>query len=180
MRHRVMALALFALLAAAVPANAQTLGTFRWNLAPFCSVFNLTVVQEGAFFRLMGYEEQCGNNPRLPVTGNAILQADGRITLGLTTILPFGNGLHTYVTLDATLSGFWRDNGNQNGNFVFNPGPVTGGPRITPIVPDRIGSVLDAPKTAPSTATASRAVRTPEEDLAELKRIFVDATTRQH
>lgn len=136
MKRWMYALVIAVALAWAAPADAQTLGTFRWNTAPFCNVVNVTVIQHGGVYALVGYEEQCGGNPRLPVYGTAILQANGTIWLGWTTIFDFGNGLHTQATLASNLSGSWRDNANQNGTFVFTPGSVSGGPRITPIVPD--------------------------------------------
>ncbi|MDH4067226.1 MAG: hypothetical protein OEW19_22725, partial [Acidobacteriota bacterium] len=80
---------LLVVLLVAAPAGAQSLGTFRWRLANFCSVLNLTVVQYGGVYSLIGYEEQCGGNPRLPVYGTAMLQADGTIWMGLTTIFDF-------------------------------------------------------------------------------------------
>jgi hypothetical protein len=137
MNRLVMSVVLAAIVFAATPAQAQSLGTYRWRLADFCSVVNVNVIQQGAFYQLVGYEEQCGGNPRLPVYGSAMLQADGTIWLGFTTIFPFGNGLHTQVTLNSSLSGFWRDNANQSGAFTLNPGPgpFLGGPRITPIEP---------------------------------------------
>jgi len=137
MKRLLFSVTLATLLFAAVPADAQSLGTFRWRLADFCSVVNVNVIQQGSFYQLVGYEEQCGGNPRLPVYGSAMLQSDGTIWLGFTTIFPFGNGLHTQVTLNSTLSGFWRDNANQSGAFTLNPGPgpFLGGPRITPLEP---------------------------------------------
>ena len=137
MKRFLFACTLAAVLFAAAPANAQSLGTFRWRLADFCSVVNVNVIQQGAFYQLIGYEEQCGGNPRLPVYGSAMLQADGTIWLGFTTIFPFGDGLHTQVTLNSSLSGFWRDNANQSGAFTLNPGagPFLGGPRINPVHP---------------------------------------------
>ena len=115
MKRFLFSCTLAAVLFAAAPASAQSLGTFRWRLADFCSVVNVNVIQQGSFYQLVGYEEQCGGNPRLPVYGSAMLQADGTIWLGFTTIFPFGNGLHTQVTLNSSLSGFWRDNANQSG-----------------------------------------------------------------
>jgi hypothetical protein len=137
MKRYLFAFALIGSLTLAAPASAQTLGPFRWNVAPFCNVLNLTVTVSGSVFALHGFEEQCGGNPRLPVYGVAFFQGDGTIWLGLTTIFPFGNGLHTQVTMFSDLSGNWRDNANQTGTWVFSPGATTGGPRINPIEPDQ-------------------------------------------
>lgn len=138
MKRYLIAFVMLGSLMLAAPASAQqTLGTFKWNVAPFCNVLNLTVTQYGSVFALHGFEEQCGGNPRLPVHGVAFIQPDGTISFGLTTIFPFGNGLHTHVTMLSNLNGSWRDNANQTGTWVFSPGPTTGGPRINPIVPDQ-------------------------------------------
>lgn len=146
MNRCLSALMLVVALAWTTPAWAQSLGTFRWRLAEFCSVLNVTVLQYGTVYSLVGYEEQCGGNPRLPVYGTAMLQADGTIWMGLTTIFDFGNGLHTRATLDSSFSGVWRDNANQEGTLVFNPGagPFLGGPRITPVAPDTPAGARDA------------------------------------
>lgn len=124
----------------AAPADAQTtLGTFRWNLAPFCNVLNLTVTQQGNAFSLTGFEEQCGGNPSLPVFGTAILQADGAIWIGVTTIGPLGRTVHTQATLNATISGTWEDSAISEGTFVFSPTSVSGGPRPIVLPLDRVG-----------------------------------------
>jgi hypothetical protein len=139
MALRVPAFVLVVLFAAAASSGAQSLGTFRWRLADFCSVLNLNVVQQGAVYTLDGFEEQCGGNPSLPVSGVAVPQANGTIMIGLTTIMPFGFGLHTEISISPSgFNGTWRDNANQSGQLVFNPGtgPFLGGPRISPIHPD--------------------------------------------
>ncbi len=53
------ALALGALLPGA-SASAQTLGTFRWQLQPFCNVLTVTVVQQGGHYQLYGTDDLCG------------------------------------------------------------------------------------------------------------------------
>ncbi len=130
---------LLALLASAEPASAQTIGTFRWQLAPFGSVLNLTVVQQGGIYLLNGFEAQCGGNLSLPVSGVAVPQADGRIFLGVTSINVDGRGLHTRALINLSdFNGFWSDNaGNSSQAFVFDPAaPCPGGPRTAPVEPD--------------------------------------------
>lgn len=126
---------------AAVPAHAQTLGTFRWRLAPYGSVLTLTVTQRGAVYELIGFEAQCGGNLSLPVNGVGVVQADGRVFLGLTSITVDGRGLHTRALINtADFSGFWSDNaGNTSQTFQFNPPPTCQpslGPRTGPSSPD--------------------------------------------
>jgi hypothetical protein len=146
MRHiAITAFAVFVLTAAS--AQAQTLGTFRWQLQPYGAVLNLTVTQlPGGTFELAGYEEVCaGTLRRWPVTGLAVQQPDGRIMFGFTTINDAGRGLHTRAVIQLPdLNGFYQDNAG-NGNvggppavFAFNPGTVCPlGPRTFPNVPDQ-------------------------------------------
>lgn len=177
MKRYLLPLLVVGLLVSAAPADAQTLGTFRWRLGDFCSVLNLTVTQLGSVFTLAGHEEQCGGNPRLPVYGAAIVQENNtQVWMGLTTIFDFGNGLHTQATVDlATLNGFWRDNANQTGTLVFNPGPITsGGPRITPIEPDELPSGA-----ARAGAAGDASVDALRSEVADLKRLVAELMARQ-
>jgi hypothetical protein len=132
-------LILGAMLVTAAPAGAQTIGTFRWQLAPYGSVVHLTVTQQGSIFLLHGFEAQCGGNLSLPVSGVAVPQANGDVFLGFTSINENGRGIHTraFVNL-TTFNGSWSDNaGNSNQSFRFNPGTTCpGGPRTGPVVPD--------------------------------------------
>jgi hypothetical protein len=125
---------------ATTPAYAQTIGTFRWQLQPYGAVVNLTVTQRGGVYELIGYEEVCaGLLRRLPVTGAAVPQPDGRIMFGFTTINEFGRGLHTRAVIDfPSLNGFYSDNaGNTSQPFAFNPGTICPlGPRTGPSAPD--------------------------------------------
>jgi hypothetical protein len=139
----VRSLLLAALLLPAVSADAQTVvGTFRWQLQPYGAIVNLTVTQRpGGVFELIGYEEVCaGLLSRLPVTGVAVPQTDGRVMLGFTTINEFGRGLHTRAVIQLTdFNGFYSDNaGNSGFPFIFNPGSICPlGPRTGPISPDQ-------------------------------------------
>lgn len=124
----------------ALPADAQTLGTFQWQVQPYGSVLHLTITQVGNLYRLEGFESQCGGNATLPVTGLAVPQANGDLILGVTTINERGKGLHTRATITAGqgFSGFYSDNaGNTNQPFKLNPGTTCpGGPRTDPISAD--------------------------------------------
>jgi hypothetical protein len=176
MKRYLFAFALIGSLTLAAPASAQqTLGTFRWNVAPFCNVLHLTVTQFGSMYALHGFEEQCGGNPRLPVYGVAFQQGDGTIWFGLTTIFPFGNGLHTQVTMFSNLSGNWRDNANQTGTWVFSPGATTGGPRINPIVPDQRS---ESSSVSSSTGTSARDIDALKAEVAELKQRLAELLAR--
>ena len=43
----------------AAPAAAQSLGTYRWQLQPFCNVLTISVVQQGGQYQLDGSEMVC-------------------------------------------------------------------------------------------------------------------------
>jgi hypothetical protein len=143
MYPRLVAVALVvisSLLTNLVRADAQTIGTFRWQLAPFCNVLALTVTQVGGIYRLEGFDDQCGAASRAGVIGMAIPNSDGWIGFGLNLVVaPGGGPVHIDVALNlATLSGTWRDSQNNTGPFVFNPSTATGSPRPAPtlIIPD--------------------------------------------
>lgn len=139
-RRSLFSLMVVALLSSAVPASAQTVGTFRWQVAPYGSVLNLTVVQQGDIYLLNGFESQCGGNASLPVSGVGVLQANGQVFIGVTSITENGQGLHTRAFVNLTdFNGSWSDNANNtNQPFVFNPGETCpGGPRTGPTVPDQ-------------------------------------------
>ncbi|MEZ5283811.1 MAG: hypothetical protein R2712_03150 [Vicinamibacterales bacterium] len=119
-------------------AEAQVLGTFSWQLAPYGSQIVVTVTQNGSTYDLRGVETQCGGNASLPVTGMAVPQANGSILIGLTTINERGRGLHTAAFINTSnFNGTWSDNaGNTNQQFRFNPGTTCpGGPRTDPGTP---------------------------------------------
>ena len=125
---------------------AESLGTFRWQLQPYGSVLNLTVVQQGSIYLLDGFEAQCGGNASLPVSGVAIAQANGTVMIGVTSINEQGRGLHTRATINTSdFNGSWSDNaGNTNQTFLFNPGNTCpGGPRTGPTSPDQLQTLQD-------------------------------------
>lgn len=121
--------------------QAQSLGTFRWQLLPYGSVLNLTVTQEGSVYLLNGFEAQC-SNASLPVWGVAVPQANGTVFIGLTTITEQGNGLHTRASINISdFGGGWSDNANSTGTLLFNPpDPCPSGPRVGPIEPDTMAT----------------------------------------
>jgi hypothetical protein len=114
-------------------AEAQSLGTFRWQLQPFCNVVVVTVTQQGAVYKVDGYDDQCGAAQRAPLVGLATPNPDGSIGFGLHVVTaPGGRGLQiaARITLD-TLGGGWTDSAGNSGTFAFGGG--TGGtPRPEP------------------------------------------------
>lgn len=131
MSFRVLAVcsAVLALLPGLV--SAQTIGTFRWQLQPFCNVITLHVVQQGPVFTMTGFDDQCGTGPRAGIVGTAFPNPDGTIGIALNTVLaPGGMGVQigAHIRL-ASLDGPWRDNSGQAGTLTFTPGAGSGGPQ---------------------------------------------------
>lgn len=125
--------AIFGLLVAAPAASAQVIGTFSWQLQPYCNTLVITVTQIGGVFRLDGYDGQCSASRRAPVAGVATPNPNGTIGLGMTIVsTQSGQPVHVdaFLTL-ATLNGSWTDSQGNAGNFVF--GGVGDGPNILPI-----------------------------------------------
>jgi Chaperone of endosialidase/Head domain of trimeric autotransporter adhesin len=124
-------------LATALPGRveAQPLGTFRWQLQPFCNVVTVAVTQNGGVYRLEGTDNGCGAT-QASVIGTAFLNPDGSVGIGLNVVAaPGGQPFPVSATLSlATLAGTWRDEGGNSGAFVPTAGGGTGGsPRPLPI-----------------------------------------------
>lgn len=111
--------------------QAQTIGPFRWQFAPFCNTVTLTAELRGATYLLTGYDDQCGATVRAPASGTAHPNLDGTVGIGLTVVRPDGRAIHNIVSLSmATLSGMWTDGDGNGGTFIFNPpSPAAGPPR---------------------------------------------------
>jgi hypothetical protein len=129
-RTRVAAVAMLAMLPVHRPVDAQTLGTFRWQLQPYCNVVTVNVTQSGAVYTLDGYDDQCGAPTRAPLVGLATPNPDGTIGFGLqlvTTPSAAPVAVRASVSL-ATLGGPWSDSVGNSGTLVLD-GPGTGSPR---------------------------------------------------
>lgn len=130
MRTRHIGLVLAGLIWAASPVAAQPLGTFRWQLQPFCNVVTVAITQNGPIYRLEGTDDQCGNGAdAASVTGTAFPNADGTIGFGLNIVTaPGGRPVHVdaEITL-GTFGGTWRDSAGGTGAFVLTPGAGNGG-----------------------------------------------------
>jgi hypothetical protein len=111
------------------PVDAQSLGTFSWQLAPYCNVITVTVTQSGSLYTLDGYDNQCGAPVRASVVGTAVPNPNGSITLGFTIVTPPGGApVHVQTAIDlGSLGGGWSDNEGNTGSFVFTPGGVAAG-----------------------------------------------------
>jgi hypothetical protein len=114
-------------------AQAQPLGTFMWQLQPFCNRVIVNVRQDGAVYTLDGFDDQCGSGDQAPLTGLATPNPNGTIAFGLTIVTSGGRPLHLAATIMLPgLGGIWSDSAGNSGPFVFganaggNARPVTG------------------------------------------------------
>jgi hypothetical protein len=116
-------------LAAPTAAAAQTLGTYRWQLQPYCNVLTVTVAQQGGQYTVDGTDDQCGGPQKASVRGMAFPNTLGTIGFGLTIVTaPGGAPVHVDAAiLISTLSGVWEDSEGNSGTFIFTPGAGVGG-----------------------------------------------------
>lgn len=72
MRRRILVLSCAAAgwSVAVPPAGAQPLGTFTWQLQPYCNRVTVNVRQDGAVYTLDGFDDQCGGGQRAPLNGD--------------------------------------------------------------------------------------------------------------
>ena len=110
-------------------ADAQSIGTFRWQLQPYCNVVTLSVTQAGGVYTVDGFDDQCGAATRAPVTGTAVPNPDGTIEIGFGIVAsPAARPVHVAVAINTTtLGGTWTDSAGHTGTFAFTPNGGTGG-----------------------------------------------------
>lgn len=112
---------------AARAVEAQPLGTFTWQLQPFCNVVTVNVTQQGAVYTMDGYDDQCGAARRAPIVGLGTPNPDGSIGLGWNIVTtPGGRGVQVdaRITLPSA-SGSWSDSAGNAGTLAL--GASTGG-----------------------------------------------------
>ena len=172
-RVRTCEAVLLAALGLALPAaaEAQTLGTFRWQLQPYCNVLTVTIIQQGGQYTVDGTDDQCGAQEKASVRGMAFQNPNGTIGFGLTIVTaPGGAPVHVEAAiLMATLNGSWEDSSGNAGTFIFTPGAgLPGAPRpvpsgglapgsvtMTQIAPAAVGSAQIAPNAVTGTTVAN-------------------------
>ena len=110
-------------------AQGTVLGTFRWQLLPYCNVLTVNLVQVGAQYHIDGTDDLCGAARKASVVGLAFPNPNGSIGFGLTTVtVPGGTPLHIDATIGLpSANGTWSDSGGNTGSFIFTPGASTGG-----------------------------------------------------
>ncbi len=141
-----LACAVVAVVAAtlAAPAAAQPLGTFSWQLQPFCNQVTVSITQDGTAYTLDGYDDQCGAPQRAPLVGTAVVNPDGTVGLGMVIVtVPGGRSVHVDARVSpASGTGTWRDSEGFSGPFAL--GAATGGSeRPFPTSAPAPGSFID-------------------------------------
>jgi hypothetical protein len=145
--------------------SAQPIGTFRWQIQPYCNLITVQVVQTPSGYTLDGSDNRCGAAQSASVVGLAFLNPNGTVGFGLTSVLPGGTPIHTEATIVlSTLSGTWRDSAGNSGNFVFTPGSgAAGAPRPVPsggIAPASITAIQMANNAVSSTNIVDASITT--------------------
>ncbi|MFN2446514.1 MAG: hypothetical protein ABR606_13140 [Vicinamibacterales bacterium] len=128
MRSRTTLIAVLpALMVLSAPVHAQVIGSFSWQMQPFCNVVTLRVIQQGGLYQLIGTDNLCGG-AAAPVTGTAA-PAGGAVALGFTVALVSGSAVQVSATINPiTFSGSWFDSDGNTGTFLFG-GNTGGSPR---------------------------------------------------
>ncbi|MGE0461164.1 MAG: tail fiber domain-containing protein [Vicinamibacterales bacterium] len=128
-RNLILAIVLAAVPAGVPAASAQPLGSFTWQLQPFCNRVTVNVRQDGAVYTLDGTDDQCGAAQTAPLVGLAAPNPDGSIGFGLNIISPTGQAIPVQARISvATLSGTWSDAAGNGGTFAFGAN-TSGSPR---------------------------------------------------
>jgi len=101
--RRTLALVVLCLALPTTTAFAQPLGSFRWQIQPYCNVLTVNVVQQGGIYTLDGTDDRCGGgNQPGSVVGIAYMTPLGLVGFGLTSVLPNGTPIHTEATISIS------------------------------------------------------------------------------
>ncbi|MCC7179127.1 MAG: tail fiber domain-containing protein [Acidobacteria bacterium] len=116
------------LVVATATAEAQPVGTFRWQLEPHCNVLTLSITRAGEVYRLDGTDDQCGGE-KASIVGTASVASGGDIGLGMSIVTtPGAIPVHLRATLSlSSLSGTWQDSAGNAGAFVPTTTAGSGG-----------------------------------------------------
>ncbi|MGD9902730.1 MAG: hypothetical protein AB7U83_04610 [Vicinamibacterales bacterium] len=127
-----MAVVAIALLSMPAPVAGQVLGTFTWQLQPFCNRVVVTVIQTPGGFDLRGCDDLCGApSARGLVDGMALMNPDGTVQMAFSLTSPGADRADVVATLWlGNLSGQWQDSFGHSGEFSFAP-VNAGAPRPT-------------------------------------------------
>ncbi len=156
-------------------ASAQSLGSFTWQMQPFCNRVTVSVTQNGGIYTLDGYDDQCGAPRRAPLVGLATPNPDGTIGFGFHIVTVPGGaavGVDARITLPA-LSGSWSDSAGNSGAFAF-AAQTSGSPRPLPsatgLAPGSVTGVALAAGAVTTAAIADGTIGAADINTAEVQR----------
>lgn len=127
-------LGVLALGLAASPSEAQVLGPFTFQLAPFCNVLTVTAIQVPTGFQVSGTDNGCGAGLQ-GAFGTAFVTG-ANVKISLVTLAANGQPRYLAATIDPLSgAGSWSDSGGLAGQMV--PGVVSapGAPLPLPALP---------------------------------------------
>jgi hypothetical protein len=124
-----LAVAFGALVFGESSASAQVLGTFTWQMQPYCNKVTVTLTAVQAGYMLHGFDDQCGAGPRGSAAGTAVLNPDGSASVNFTIVT---SGTVRAVQVSGIVSpasgqGTWTDSIGHTGTFALG-GAVPGLP----------------------------------------------------
>ncbi len=121
-------------------ASAQPIGTFTWQMQPFCNRVTLALTSAATGFTADGFDDQCGAPVRSGVVGVGVFNPNGSVGITL-TIVTAANASPLHVTAlvsPTTGQGTWADSVGSSGNFVLagtaSGLPVRPATRALPVV----------------------------------------------
>ena len=120
-----LTLGLSSVLISAQPIEAQSIGTFRWRIDPFCNVLTANISAEGFdSFSVTGWDDNCGASFRDGLYGAFFFNpgfdpADNNVGGGLTVVSAGGASRHIDVTINEfTLLGTWSSSDGTSGQLI--------------------------------------------------------------
>jgi hypothetical protein len=141
----------------AASASAQVIGTFSWQMQPYCNTVTLTLTTAPTGFALNGADDQCGTDTRGSAVGAGVFNPDGTIGLNFTIVSsPAGRGGEVAARVNpANGQGTWTDAVGNRGTFVFF-GTTAGLPRRPVPASGTAPGTVTALELAPAAVTAQK------------------------
>ncbi len=175
---RLSLVATFAVALAPGLVAAQPLGSFTWQMQPFCNVVTATLTRVGTTYTVDGYDDQCGASRRAGVVGIAVTNPDGTIGIDFTVVTtPGGKGVHVTAAVNpASGNGLWADSVGNSGALVF--GSPAGAAQGAPARPSSASGL--GPASVGRAELAPAAVGAAEIDALQVQRRVTGACASGH
>ncbi len=123
----------FALGVVASKGEAQILGPYSFQLAPYCNVLTVTVIPVPTGFQVSGTDNGCGADAQ--GTFGTAFASGADVKLSLVTLGANGQPRYVAATINPLAgTGTWSDNGGHGGQLVA-AGSAPGSPLPAPSLP---------------------------------------------